>query len=38
MNMGEPFSKEEMEEMLTACIDPVEGKCYYEDFIHLLCV
>ncbi|RKO90810.1 hypothetical protein BDK51DRAFT_12014, partial [Blyttiomyces helicus] len=27
---GEPFSPEEIEEMLVACTDPNEGKIYYE--------
>ncbi|KAL2917259.1 hypothetical protein HK105_203324 [Polyrhizophydium stewartii] len=32
---GEPFSHEEIEEMLTACTDPAENKVYYEDYIAL---
>ncbi|OAJ39152.1 hypothetical protein BDEG_23020 [Batrachochytrium dendrobatidis JEL423] len=30
---GEVFSHEEVEEMLTACTDPVENKVYYEDYV-----
>ncbi|KAI9347950.1 hypothetical protein DFJ73DRAFT_835922 [Zopfochytrium polystomum] len=29
---GEPFSNEEMDEMLNACTDPVEGKVFYEEY------
>ncbi|KAI8833611.1 Dynein regulatory complex protein 8 [Chytriomyces hyalinus] len=33
---GEPFSGEEMEEMLAACTDPTDNRVYYEDFVTLL--
>ncbi|KAI9004170.1 hypothetical protein BC832DRAFT_76381 [Gaertneriomyces semiglobifer] len=33
---GEPFDKEELEEMLRACADPTDGKIWYEDFVTVL--
>ena len=30
---GEPFTQEEMEEMLTAAIDPDKGVILYRDFV-----
>ncbi|KAJ3358631.1 Dynein regulatory complex protein 8, partial [Kappamyces sp. JEL0680] len=34
--MGEPFTQEEIEEMLAACTDPTENKVYYEDYVQVL--
>jgi calmodulin len=34
--MGEPFSNDEIEEMLAACKDQTENKVYYDDFVQLL--
>ncbi|KAI9334923.1 hypothetical protein BDR26DRAFT_547616 [Obelidium mucronatum] len=36
MTEGEPFSMEEVEEMLAACTDPSDNRVYYEDFVSLL--
>ena len=36
MEEGEPFSQEEMEEMLTAAKDPERGVILYRDFITLM--
>lgn len=33
---GEIFGAEEMEEMLTACVDPIDGRIYYEDYANTL--
>jgi calmodulin len=33
---GEPFTKEEIDEMLAACTDPTENKIYYEDYVMVL--
>ncbi|KAI8616628.1 hypothetical protein BC830DRAFT_1217803 [Chytriomyces sp. MP71] len=33
---GEPFSSEEIDEMLAACTDPTDNRVYYEDFVALL--
>ena len=33
---GEPFTAEEMEEMLTAAIDPDKGVVLYRDFVTLM--
>lgn len=33
---GEPFSQEEMEEMLSAAIDPVANVIYYKDYITMM--
>ncbi|KAJ3328160.1 MAPK protein hog1 [Blyttiomyces sp. JEL0837] len=36
MTEGEPFSQEEIDEMLNACTDPTENKIYYEDYVTVL--
>ncbi|ORY46926.1 EF-hand [Rhizoclosmatium globosum] len=36
MTEGEPFSQEEMDEMLAACTDTSDNRVYYEDFVSLL--
>ena len=33
---GEKFTDEEFEEMLSSCLDPQEGKIYYEDYVKIL--
>ncbi|XP_055988992.1 dynein regulatory complex protein 8 [Sorex fumeus] len=33
---GEPFSQEEMEEMLSAAIDPVTNVIYYKDYVTMM--
>ncbi|XP_055003518.1 dynein regulatory complex protein 8 isoform X1 [Sorex araneus] len=33
---GEPFSQEEMEEMLSAAIDPVANVIYYKDYVTMM--
>ncbi|KAJ3151325.1 Dynein regulatory complex protein 8 [Geranomyces variabilis] len=33
---GEPFSNDEMEEMLMACTDPTDGKIWFEDYVTIL--
>ncbi|KAJ3009058.1 Dynein regulatory complex protein 8 [Thoreauomyces humboldtii] len=33
---GEPFSGDEMEEMLMACTDPTDGKIWFEDYVTIL--
>jgi Ca2+-binding EF-hand superfamily protein len=33
---GEPFTKEEMDEMLAACTDPTDNRIYYEDYVAIL--
>lgn len=34
--MGESFTKDEVDEMLAACTDPVENKIFYEDYAQIL--
>jgi Ca2+-binding EF-hand superfamily protein len=34
---GEPFTKEEADEMINACADPVEGKIFYADIVSTFC-
>jgi Ca2+-binding EF-hand superfamily protein len=36
MEEGEPFSQEEMDEMLQAAVDPDRGTILYKDFVTLL--
>jgi Ca2+-binding EF-hand superfamily protein len=36
MQNGEKLTQEEMDEMLTSCVDPQENKIYYEDYIKIL--
>lgn len=38
LNTGEPFSQEEMNEMLTALADQENNHIYYKDFISQLTV
>ncbi|KAI9090831.1 hypothetical protein DFS34DRAFT_653887 [Phlyctochytrium arcticum] len=33
---GEPFTSEEMDEMLMACTDPTDGKIWFEDYVTIL--
>ena len=33
---GQPFSQEEMEEMLSAAIDPESNSIYYKDYITMM--
>ncbi|KND03747.1 uncharacterized protein SPPG_01203 [Spizellomyces punctatus DAOM BR117] len=33
---GEPFTAEEMDEMLMACTDPTDGKIWFEDYVTIL--
>jgi len=35
---GEPFTQEEMEEMLSAAVDPDKGIVYYKDYASLMAV
>eukprot|EP00112_Aurelia_sp_Birch-Aquarium-sp1_P021577 Seg585.3 transcript_id=Seg585.3/GoldUCD/mRNA.D3Y31 product="Dynein regulatory complex protein 8" protein_id=Seg585.3/GoldUCD/D3Y31 len=35
---GEPFTQEEMEEMLSAAVDPDKGIVYYKDYVSLMAV
>lgn len=35
---GEPFSQEEMEEMLSAAIDPESNSIHYKDYIAMMVV
>ena len=35
---GEPFTQEEMEEMLSAAVDPDKGVVYYNEYISLMTV
>ncbi|XP_035690792.1 dynein regulatory complex protein 8-like isoform X1 [Branchiostoma floridae] len=35
---GEPFTQEEMEEMLSAAVDPDKGVIYYKDFASMMAV
>lgn len=35
---GEPFTQEEMEEMMSASVDPDQGVVHYKDFISLMVV
>ena len=35
---GEPFTQEEMEEMLSAAVDPDKGSIYYKDYVPLMVV
>ena len=36
MEEGEPFSQEEMDEMLQAAVDPDKGTILYKDFVTLM--
>ena len=36
MEEGEPFSQEEMDEMLQAAVDPDKGTVLYKDFVTLM--
>lgn len=36
MTMGEPFTKEEVDEMFAAAIDPAKGVIVYQDYASLL--
>ena len=36
--MGEPFTAQEVNEMMSVACDPQTYKVYYEDYIHLLIV
>ncbi|XP_020903178.1 dynein regulatory complex protein 8 [Exaiptasia diaphana] len=35
---GEPFTQEEMEEMLSAAVDPEKGVVFYKDFVAMMVV
>lgn len=35
---GEPFTQEEMDEMLSAAVDPDKGSVYYKDYVTLMAV
>lgn len=35
---GEPFTQEEMEEMMSASVDPDQGVVFYKDYIPLMVV
>ena len=35
---GEPFTPEELEEMLTAVVDPTKGTIFYKDYVSLMAV
>ena len=35
---GEPFSQEEMEEMLSAAIDPESNSIHYKDYITMMVI
>ena len=35
---GEPFTQEEMEEMLSAAVDPDKGIIFYKDFVSMMVV
>ncbi|XP_065051477.1 dynein regulatory complex protein 8-like [Rhopilema esculentum] len=35
---GEPFTQEEMEEMLSAAVDPDKGIVYYKDYLSLMAI
>ena len=35
---GEPFTQEEIEEMLSAAVDPDKGLVYYNDYITLMAI
>lgn len=35
---GEPFSQEEMEEMLSAAIDPESNAIHYKDYITMMVI
>ena len=35
---GEPFTQEEMEEMLSAAVDPDKGIVFYKDFVAMMVV
>ena len=36
--IGEPFTQEEMEEMLSAAVDPDKGIIFYRDFVSMMVV
>ena len=36
--IGEPFTQEEMEEMLSAAVDPDKGIIFYKDFVSMMVV
>lgn len=36
--VGEPFTQEEMEEMMSASVDPDQGVVLYKDYIHMMVV
>jgi Ca2+-binding EF-hand superfamily protein len=36
MGSGEKFSQEEFDELLASCVDPQEGKVFYEDYVKIL--
>ena len=35
---GEPFSQEEMEEMLSAAVDPESNSIHYKDYITMMVI
>eukprot|EP00794_Sanderia_malayensis_P017327 gene17327-19060_t len=35
---GEPFTQEEMEELISAAVDPDKGVVYYKDYVSLMAV
>ena len=35
---GEPFTPEEMEEMMSACVDPDQGVVFYKDYLPMMVV
>lgn len=37
-SIGEPFTQEEMEEMLSAAVDPDKGIIFYKDFVSMMVV
>jgi Ca2+-binding EF-hand superfamily protein len=38
LSIGEPFTQEEMEEMLSAAVDPEKGVIFYKDFVAMMVV
>lgn len=36
--LGEPFTQEEMEEMLSAAVDPEKGVVFFKDFVAMMVV
>ena len=35
---GEPFTQEELEEMLSAAVDPEQGLIFYKDYVSVMAV